>query len=48
MAFVDITEEEESVVMWRISLEQYLVELRILLHYCLMLSGLSFSLFFLQ
>ncbi len=54
MAFVDIMETEEdrpeveNVVVWHIPLEQCLVDLRIVMHYCLMLRGLSLVLFFLQ
>lgn len=54
MAFVDIMETEEdrpeveNVVVWHIPLEQCLVDLRIVMHYCLMLRELSLVLFFLQ
>lgn len=54
MAFVDIIETEEdrpkveSVVVWHIPLEQRFVDLRIVMHYCLMLRGLPLVLFFPQ
>ena len=54
MAFVDILETEEdrpevkSVVVWHILLEKHFVDLKIPMHYCLMLRGLSLVLFFPQ
>lgn len=52
MALVDIIETEEdgpeveNVVVWHVPFEQCLVNLRIVMHYSLILRGLSLVLFF--